>query len=74
MIFLFFFAHQARQAHIIGLMRGGVLLAEESPAALMARRNVDSLETAFLQLSQLQESNIQKVKIKKTVGTENLQA
>lgn len=55
-------------------MRGGVLLAEESPAALMARRNVDSLETAFLQLSQLQESNIQKVKIKKSVGTENLQA
>lgn len=54
------YIEEARQAHIIGLMRGGVLLAEESPAALMARRNVDSLETAFLQLSQLQESNIQK--------------
>ncbi|XP_017303944.1 uncharacterized protein LOC103520270, partial [Diaphorina citri] len=54
------YIEEARQAHIIGLMREGVLLAEESPASLMARRNVDSLETAFLQLSQLQEHNSKK--------------
>ncbi|KAL1456782.1 hypothetical protein WDU94_001483 [Cyamophila willieti] len=54
------YIEEARQAHIIGLMREGVLLAEESPQALMEKRNCDSLETAFLQLSQLQEYNTQK--------------
>lgn len=43
------------------MMRGGVLLAEESPENLMARCNTSTLEEAFLTLSYKQEtsSNIQ---------------
>lgn len=43
------------------MMRGGVLLAEESPENLMTRCNTSTLEEAFLSLSYKQEtsSNIQ---------------
>lgn len=58
------YIEEARQAHLIGLMREGVLLAEESPAALMQRQNCDSLETAFLQLSQRQESTLKSIEPK----------
>jgi hypothetical protein len=39
------------------MMRGGVLLAEESPEMLMARCNTTSLEEAFLSLSYKQETS-----------------
>ncbi|KAK5645536.1 hypothetical protein RI129_006836 [Pyrocoelia pectoralis] len=42
---------ETRQAHLIGLMRGGYFLAEESPATLLTRFNTDSLEEVFLRLS-----------------------
>lgn len=38
----------------IGLMRGGTLLAEESPSQLMTRYNCNNLEQAFLELSKKQ--------------------
>lgn len=38
----------------IGLMRNGVLLAEQSPQQLLTEYNCDSLETVFLLLSQQQ--------------------
>lgn len=41
----------------IGLMRGGILLAEEPPLALMEKYNADSLETVFLKLSAKQETD-----------------
>ncbi|XP_050422557.1 ABC transporter G family member 23-like isoform X2 [Adelges cooleyi] len=49
------YIEEARQANLIGLMREGVLLAEESPEMLMARCNANSLEEAFLILSRKQE-------------------
>lgn len=45
---------ETRQAHLIGLMRGGYLLAEESPARLLTQFNCQSLEDVFLKLSVIQ--------------------
>ncbi|KAK7595507.1 hypothetical protein V9T40_013332 [Parthenolecanium corni] len=51
------YIQEAQQAHKIGLMREGVLLAEESPQELMERCGCDDLETVFLQLSKKQETS-----------------
>ena len=48
------YIEETRQAHMIGLMRGGKFLAEESPDDLMAKYNAESLEDVFLKLSVLQ--------------------
>lgn len=48
------YIEEARQAHAIGLMRSGRLLAEESPQALLTMYNCISLEDVFLKLSRKQ--------------------
>ncbi|RZC34819.1 ABC transporter G family member, partial [Asbolus verrucosus] len=45
---------ETRQAHLIGLMRGGYFLAEESPERLISQFCADSLEDVFLKLSVIQ--------------------
>lgn len=45
---------ETRQAHMIGLMRGGKFLAEQSPDELLRKYNADSLEDVFLKLSVMQ--------------------
>ncbi|XP_028158018.1 ABC transporter G family member 20 isoform X6 [Ostrinia furnacalis] len=45
---------ETKQANVIGLMRGGRFLAEESPTELIRRYQADSLEDVFLKLSVLQ--------------------
>ncbi|XP_075214504.1 ABC transporter oskyddad isoform X2 [Lycorma delicatula] len=45
---------ETRQAGLIGLMRGGRFLAEESPTSLLNKHNCDNLEDVFLKLSLLQ--------------------
>ncbi|CRK97747.1 CLUMA_CG011125, isoform A [Clunio marinus] len=45
---------ETRQAHMIGLMRGGKFLAEESPDDLLRQYHADSLEDVFLKLSVIQ--------------------
>ncbi|CAH0597662.1 unnamed protein product [Chrysodeixis includens] len=45
---------ETKQADIIGLMRGGRFLAEESPTELIRRYQGESLEEVFLKLSVLQ--------------------
>ncbi|XP_060530041.1 ABC transporter G family member 20 [Cylas formicarius] len=45
---------ETRQAHLIGLMRGGYFLAEESPERLISHYGADSLEDVFLKLSVIQ--------------------
>ncbi|XP_028028239.1 ABC transporter G family member 23 [Bombyx mandarina] len=45
---------ETKQANMIGLMRGGRFLAEESPSELISRYNAESLEEVFLKLSVLQ--------------------
>ncbi|GAB1869390.1 ABC transporter G family member 20 isoform X2 [Camponotus japonicus] len=50
------YIEEARQAHTIGLMRSGRLLAEESPRTLLQIYNCDSLEEVFLKLSRQQVS------------------
>ncbi|KAF5291183.1 hypothetical protein FQA39_LY14425 [Lamprigera yunnana] len=42
---------ETRQAHLIGFMRGGYFLAEESPTDLLISHNTNSLEDVFLNLS-----------------------
>ncbi|OAD53261.1 ABC transporter G family member 23 [Eufriesea mexicana] len=48
------YIEEARQAHTIGLMRSGHLLAEESPRSLLTMYNCASLEDVFLKLSRKQ--------------------
>ncbi|XP_058824504.1 ABC transporter G family member 20 [Topomyia yanbarensis] len=48
------YIEETRQAHVIGLMRGGKFLAEESPSDLLAHYHSDSLEDVFLKLSVMQ--------------------
>ena len=45
---------ETKQAHCIGLMRGGRFLAEESPEGLLRKYHADSLEDVFLKLSVMQ--------------------
>lgn len=45
---------ETRQAHLIGLMRGGRFLAEESPTDLLRQYNSESLEDVFLKLAVIQ--------------------
>ncbi|XP_021913320.1 ABC transporter G family member 20 isoform X2 [Zootermopsis nevadensis] len=51
------YIEEARQAHTIGLMRSGKLLAEESPHVLLSMYGCQSLEEVFLKLSRKQGSN-----------------
>jgi len=48
------YIEEARQADIIGLMRGGYFLAEEPPEKLMLQHNAQTLEEVFLKLSTVQ--------------------
>lgn len=41
---------EARQADCVGMMRNGILLAEDSPLTIINRYGVENLEEAFLQL------------------------
>ncbi|XP_073990178.1 ABC transporter G family member 20-like isoform X2 [Rhodnius prolixus] len=49
------YIEEAKNANMIGLMRNGVLLAEQPPGFLMERYQCDSLEEVFLKLSEKQE-------------------
>lgn len=51
------YIEEARQAHTIGLMRRGRLLAEDSPDNLLKIYNSSSLEAVFLQLAYDQAPN-----------------
>ncbi|OTF77599.1 hypothetical protein BLA29_009003 [Euroglyphus maynei] len=44
------YIEEARQANVVGLMRQGRLLAENSPDQLMIDHNLDTLEDVFLKL------------------------
>lgn len=44
------YIEEARQANVVGLMRNGKLLAEDSPDNLMAQHHMDNLEDVFLKL------------------------
>ncbi|XP_067618851.1 ABC transporter G family member 23 isoform X2 [Eurosta solidaginis] len=48
------YIEEARQAHTIGLMRSGHLLAEESPSVLLSMYKCASLEEVFLKLSRME--------------------
>lgn len=52
-------------------MRGGVLLCEETPADLMSKNDCDSMESAFLKLSYIQESSKSVSKLKKEISVCN---
>lgn len=51
------YIEEAKQAHNIGLMRSGRLLAEESPQVLLTTYGCASLEEVFLKLSRKQASD-----------------
>ncbi|GAB0090644.1 ABC transporter G family member 23 [Sergentomyia squamirostris] len=51
------YIEEARQAHTIGLMRTGRLLAEESPQVLLSMYRCQNLEDVFLKLSRNQGTN-----------------
>lgn len=49
------YVEEAKQSTHIGLMRNGELIAEDSPQRILNRTACDSLDEAFLQLSEKQE-------------------
>ncbi|XP_077286467.1 ABC-type transporter snustorr isoform X2 [Arctopsyche grandis] len=57
------YIEEARQAHAIGLMRSGRLLAEESPQVLLSMYGCQSLEEVFLKLSRRQGQANQPVEL-----------
>uniref|UniRef100_A0A146KSQ4 ABC transporter G family member 23 n=1 Tax=Lygus hesperus TaxID=30085 RepID=A0A146KSQ4_LYGHE len=57
------YIEEAKQAHRVGLMRGGVLLCEETPADLISKNQCESMEQAFLKLSYKQEISRQNEEI-----------
>ena len=44
------YIEEAREAHTVGIMRNGRLLAQESPALLMEKHQQQTLEGVFLRL------------------------
>ncbi|KAK2575825.1 hypothetical protein KPH14_007203 [Odynerus spinipes] len=54
------YIEETRQAGIIGLMRGGKFLAEESPNRLMEMHRMDTLEDVFLKLSKRQNMGLRR--------------
>nr|XP_050869462.1 ABC transporter G family member 20 [Vespula vulgaris] len=54
------YIEETRQASIIGLMRGGKFLAEESPNKLMEMHRLDTLEEVFLKLSKRQNMGLRR--------------
>jgi ABC-type multidrug transport system ATPase subunit len=44
------YIEEAKQADCVGLMRNGILLAEDTPSNILRRHEVHSLEEAFLKL------------------------
>ncbi|KAL0277533.1 UNVERIFIED_CONTAM: hypothetical protein PYX00_004783 [Menopon gallinae] len=51
------YIEETRQAGMVGLMRGGRFLAEDSPENLMQQYNSETLEDVFLKLSVMQNMN-----------------
>lgn len=49
------YIEEARQSSCVGLLRNGVLIAEDSPKNIMRKTESRSLEEAFLKLSERQE-------------------
>ncbi|XKL64715.1 hypothetical protein PGB90_004801 [Kerria lacca] len=49
------YIEEAKQSHIIGVMRNGNILANEDPTKLMEKYNCNTLEDVFLLLSRKQE-------------------
>ncbi|KAL6262618.1 hypothetical protein P5V15_005411 [Pogonomyrmex californicus] len=54
------YIEETRQAGIIGLMRNGKFLAEESPTKLMEMHRLDTLEEVFLKLSKRQNLGLRR--------------
>ncbi|XP_012522405.1 ABC transporter G family member 20 isoform X2 [Monomorium pharaonis] len=54
------YIEETRQANIIGLMRNGKFLAEESPSKLMEMHRLDTLEEVFLKLSKRQNLGLRR--------------
>lgn len=52
------YIEEARQSTHVGLMRKGLLIAEDTPQNLLENCGTDSLEEAFLKLSESQENGI----------------
>lgn len=54
------YIEEARQAHLVGLMRYGRLLTQDKPEDLIQKYNVVTLEDVFLKLSEQQELELNK--------------
>ncbi|XP_072155467.1 ABC transporter G family member 20 isoform X2 [Bemisia tabaci] len=69
------YIEEARQAHTIGLMRSGRLLAEESPQVLLSMYGCQSLEEVFLKLSRNQgndNTNIPEINMSNNISLATL--
>jgi ABC-type multidrug transport system ATPase subunit len=62
---------EAKQADRVGLMRNGILLAEDTPMNIISRHEVDNLEEAFLKLCMKRGVSEDAVKDDSTPGNES---
>eukprot|EP00731_Ephydatia_muelleri_P031186 Em0022g700a len=58
------YIEEARQAHLVGLMRDGVLLAEQNPNELMQLHSKPTLEEVFLLLCTKRDDDSEPVELK----------
>ncbi|CAG2122969.1 unnamed protein product, partial [Medioppia subpectinata] len=65
------YIEEARLANVVGLMRQGKLLAENSPEELMSQYKLDSLENVFLKLC-MTDMSIKAAALATTTGLETL--
>ncbi|CAG2112185.1 unnamed protein product [Medioppia subpectinata] len=65
------YIEEARLANVVGLMRQGKLLAENSPEELMSQYKLDSLEDVFLKLC-MTDMSIKAAALATTTGLETL--
>ncbi|XP_050422029.1 ABC transporter G family member 20-like isoform X2 [Adelges cooleyi] len=65
------YIEEARQSHMIGLMRNGVLIKESSPNQLLVEQNTNTLEDAFLALSSHQDLGESRVQYKQTLAKQS---
>lgn len=64
------YIEEARQANVVGLMRQGRLLAENSPDQLMADHALDTLEDVFLKLC-MSDMSLKAASLAGYTGTNN---
>jgi ABC-type multidrug transport system ATPase subunit len=67
------YIEEARQSDIVGIMRNGVLVAEDSSESILSTCGSSNLEEAFIMLSQRQDANLMDLETAQRINESRLQ-